>query len=234
MTSRGLPDNQVLWRYMDTAKFLHLLHSQTLHFTRGDQFEDKYEGAFTSSLRDAIKRSYEENDIQFTYPEFKRRLRERVYLNCWHLGPDDNMAMWKIYGQSSSSVAITTTVKKLRDVLKSAKLRYYIGIAKVEYIKHWRDPDIRIAPYSNVFSYKAVPYRFEQEVRVILDCFDQTFEHENTDECVRAPVALRRMLRSIVVAPDAKDWFRDLLRDVTKAHGLSTPIRRSQLARTPI
>lgn len=49
-----LNETTILWRYLDTAKFLDLIHNQRLFFIRGDQLEDKFEGAFTTSIRQAI------------------------------------------------------------------------------------------------------------------------------------------------------------------------------------
>jgi len=37
--------NAQLWRYMDFTKYVSLLSSRALYFTRADQFEDTYEGA---------------------------------------------------------------------------------------------------------------------------------------------------------------------------------------------
>jgi hypothetical protein len=36
-----LKGTDVLWRYLDAAKFFDFIHHQTLFFCRGDQFEDK-------------------------------------------------------------------------------------------------------------------------------------------------------------------------------------------------
>lgn len=129
--SPALNDSDVLWRYLDAAKFLDLLHNQSLFFSRGDQFEDKFEGAFTDSLKHSIQRSYEVNKIHFTYEEFRERLRERVFVNCWHRSSDDSMAMWSIYGRSPCSVAITTTVGRLKKSLEDQNLPYNISIEKV-------------------------------------------------------------------------------------------------------
>lgn len=116
--SPNLNDTDVLWRYLDAAKFFDFIHNKTLFFCRGDQFQDKFEGAFTESLKHSIERSYHENNINFTYQEFRQRLRERVFVNCWHKGIDDSMAMWSIYGNSSCSIALTTTVGQLRKSLE--------------------------------------------------------------------------------------------------------------------
>jgi len=76
--------------------------------------------------------------------KFKKRLRERVFLNCWHASADDSMAMWIMNGRLPTSLAITTTVGKLRDAIQAAKLNYDIAIKKVGYVKYWRDPELAI------------------------------------------------------------------------------------------
>ena len=229
-----LRDTQVLWRYLDAAKFLDLLHSQSLFFTRGDQFEDKFEGAFTKSIKQAIEQSYRTNKIDFFYDEFKKRLRERVFLNCWHANADDSMAMWSIYGRSAIAVAITTTVARLRDTIEELHLPYHVSIARVQYVKHWRDPKLRINPYSNVFAYKVKAYDFEKEVRVIVDRFHDEFDATIPEWGMPIKVSLRKLLGSIVVAPEAPPWFLELVRGVSQKYEVEAPVRRSKLASAPL
>lgn len=229
-----LKRHDVLWRYLDTAKFLALLGNQQLYFPRGDQFEDKFEGAFTKSIRHAIEASYSANQIEFSFEEFKRRLRERVFVNCWHRSRDDSMAMWGLYGGSSCAVAVTTTVDQLATALDAAKLPYEIAMRKVTYVKHWREPELNIKPYSNVFAYKVKAYDFEKEVRVILDQFHQTFNHPSSDHGVRVPVKLNSFLRSIVVSPESPPWYMAVIENCTKQYGVTVDVRRSKLAFDPI
>ena len=94
----------------------------------------------TVSLKNAIELSYVQNNIDCTYEEFRRRLRERVYVNCWHQSEDDCMAMWSLYGRSQLSVALTTTVGRLRKSLDDQDLPYEISIEKIEYVNHWNNP----------------------------------------------------------------------------------------------
>jgi hypothetical protein len=229
-----LKDQDVLWRYLDAAKFLDFVHNQTLFFSRGDQFEDKFEGAFTDSLKHAIERSYQENNIEFTYEEFRRRLRERVFVNCWHKSMDDSMAMWSIYGRSSCSVALTTTVGRLKRSLETEKIPYDIAIERVEYVKHWRDPALDIDPYSWVFAYKTKAYDFEKEVRILIDRFHGEFEAEIAETGMPIKVSAQALLRSIVVAPEAPPWFEKLVREVAAHFGIDAPVRRSFLAKEPV
>lgn len=229
-----LKDSRVLRRYLDLSKFIDLLRTQSLYLRRADLFQDKFEGSFTPSLKAAIEEAYEVNKSDFSYNKFKKELREGVYINCWSLGLNDNMALWELYGKSETSVAITTTVGHLRKELGASQLPGTTRLCKVEYIKHWRDPKINIIPYSNIFRYKVVAYDFEREVRIIHDRFGQNFKKSTKDTGILLKVRLDHLLRSIVVSPSAQPWFIDLVKDVTQRYGITTPVRQSKLAIDPI
>jgi len=48
------PDETIIWRYMDFARFMQILETKTLWFARADQFEDPLEGTFTDAEREAL------------------------------------------------------------------------------------------------------------------------------------------------------------------------------------
>lgn len=149
------PDT-VLWRYLD--------------FCRADHFSDKFEGAFTPSLRQQISDAYAKGEIDYTYEQFKRRMRQSVFINCWHRNQDDSAAMWALYGKSACAVALTSTVGQLADTLRGVETEYDIAIERVEYVKHWSDPKLDVSPaYARIFAYKTKAYEYEKEVRVIID-----------------------------------------------------------------
>ena len=229
-----LRDSRVLRRYLDLSKFIDLLRTQSLYLRRADLFQDKFEGSFTPSLKAAIEEAYDVHKTDFSYEKFKKELREGVYVNCWSLGVNDNMALWELYGKSDASVAVTTTVGHLRKELEASPLSGTTSLCKVEYIKHWRDPKISILPYSNIFRYKVVAYDFEREVRIIHDRLEQNFKKSDKETGVLLKVRLDRLLRSIVVSPSAQPWFIDLVKDVTQRYGITTPVRQSKLAIDPI
>jgi len=229
-----LRSNQILWRYLDLAKLLDFLKYGRLYFERGDKFTDKFEGTFTESVRLEIIKSYKDNDINFTYEEFKKRLRERVYVNCWHRGPDDNMAMWTIYGGSSPSVAITSTVGKLKEALEKADLSHFVSIQKVSYIRHWRDPKIDINPYSKIFAYKVRAYDYEKELRAIIDRVEEDFDSGKMESGMYVTVSRSQLLRSIVISPEAPIWFRKLIREIIQDYDLDVDIHKSRLDTLPI
>lgn len=232
--SDGLKTTDVLWRYLDAAKLLDFLQNQTLFFCRGDEFDDKHEGAFTELLRDSINSSYSTNNIAYTFDEFKRTIRSHVFVNCWHRSPDDSMAMWRIYGISNCSVALTTTVGKLQAALREQRIQHLLSIEKVQYVKHWRNPELDISPYSRVFAYKTKAYDFEKEVRVLIDRSVGEFDDEIAEIGMAIKISQKTLLRSIVISPEAPPWFDSLVRAVAEKFGITAPVRRSKLATDPV
>jgi len=241
MTSRGagqidakLEEEDVLRRYLDMPRFISFLKTSSLYLCRSDLFSDNFEGSFTVSVKDAIINSYEKNRIKFTYDKFKKELREGVFINCWSLGIDDNMALWRLYGKSNDCVAVTTTVAKLEAALNRFRGQGRLSLKKVEYIKHWKDPEIKIKPYSNVFKYKTVGYAFENEVRIILDRYVDTFEAKSKKEGVAVPVELNTFMRSVVVSPECSPWFKAVVEDISDKYGVTCPVRSSSMSKQPI
>jgi hypothetical protein len=49
----SINDNQLLWRYMDFAKFVSMLHEGGLYFARAGDFNDRFEGAAGLSSRES-------------------------------------------------------------------------------------------------------------------------------------------------------------------------------------
>lgn len=228
------PDT-VLWRYLDAAKLFDFFENATLFFCRADHFSDKFEGAFTPSLRQQISEAYAKGEIDYTYEQFKRRMRQSVFINCWHRNQDDSAAMWALYGKSECAVALTSTVGQLADTLRGVETEHDIAIERVEYVKHWSDPKLDVSPaYARIFAYKTKAYEYEKEVRVIIDRTRCDPIPESFQSGIVVPIAPSRLLRSIVIAPDAPPWFERLVRQSALRYGIKAPVRRSRLATDPI
>jgi len=228
------PDT-VLWRYLDAAKLFDFFENSTLFFCRADHFRDKFEGAFTPSLRQQISDAYARGEIDYNYEHFKRRMRESVFINCWHRSQDDSAAMWALYGKSDCAVALTTTVGQLAATLESVEEDHAISIARVEYVKHWSDPKLDVSPdFTRIFTYKTKAYEYEKEVRVIIDRTGHSLVPELLQTGLVVPIDVRALLRSIVIAPDAPPWFEKLVRQSALRYGIKAPVRRSKLATDPI
>lgn len=111
--------------------------------------------------------------------------RQMLYINCWHQGDHESMALWRGYGGGPYAIAIRTTFGLL-DSLLPEKFRgtgggpnparlddpmpetpIYLG--PVRYIDH-TSTTLRMEHEDNLFgplAYKSVAYASENEVRAI-------------------------------------------------------------------
>jgi len=230
----GLTPSNILWRYMGLAKFIDLLESRSLRLSRADKFSDKFEGSFTPSLKLLIEKAYNDNGIKLTYPEFKDKLRERIYINCWCNRQTDSIAMWQLYGQSDNAIAVTTTVSRIRNAVLDSKYPLKTYIRKVKYIDHLDNPEIEIKPYSNIFSYKQNAYDYEKEVRIVLDLYHETYKDSDIPKSISMHVKLENFISAVVISPFAEEWFSDLVKSIMIRYKLDVPVKPSRLSFEPV
>ena len=152
------------------------------------------------------------------------------YLRCWSLGAHDNMALWKLFGGASASLAITSTVDKLDDMAK--KWGEDVFIIKIRYIDHFMNPDMAVGNYTALLEFKNEAYKYEKEVRIIVPRQSEEWEH-NPPSIRLSAGNLSNLIRSVVVAPEAESWFFDLVEDLTNKYGLTSPVFRSKIANLP-
>lgn len=209
----------VLWRYMDFAKFVEMLESGTLWLVRVDQLEDPLEGTHTDAELARIRRNVEPERAQRLIDVF-RTARSEVYVNCWHSGSTESLAMWDLYGKGSGIVAVKSTVGRLRQAVATCDMPVFIS--KVKYID-WNDhPGI-----DNVLvacSRKDLSHRHESEVRaMVLAPYSGASDHVG----IRVSVDLKRMLTGVIVGPREPAWIVRLVEQLMKEHGLPQAVTAS-------
>ena len=223
----GLEGNSIVRRHLDLAKYLDLLRSSEMYFRRADKFADKYEGKMPAGMRQALFDSGPERSNMRTHPDvWDRRTRVGNYLNCWNLSGKDNMALWQLYGGAANSVVVTSTVDKLIKVACQWDRDMYLH--KVKYINHLKPTDMVVGTWSDLLRYKHEAYAFEDELRFVIP--QQGEGWEDNPEDLRLPVDLNELIRTVVVAPESKDWFYDIVKDVTEKYGVKQPVHRSMLS----
>ena len=253
-------DKDTLWRYTDFEKFVNLLDTKSLFYTRADKFEDPYEGFIPQSMMEAYKQSLKRvAPEKFVEAIMKGNEDSRKYVmcNCWHQNEVESMAMWEKYHMRNSGVAIKTTMQKMKNSL-SGKFSVYIG--KIEYIYDNTDDDqymhnflkskIKLAKKLAYFPYfrKRKEYEHEKEVRLVVDIDpfvmdalnDQTVETfletglpDICDTGMSFNIDVNTLIDEVVVSPYAEDWITETVSSVVQKYGYNFEVNPSTLLDDP-
>ena len=163
-------DDEEIIRYMSLSKFMSLLTFKELFFTNVKVFEDAHEGEIPASFFKGWNENFEEG-----YKNIQSHINpvRNVYANCWNkFNGQESYALWKIYTDEDSGVAIKTTVGKLKKALNNKKIKVY----EMKYIDSFENKNISVRfpkfEFHEVLSplrevYKIKPYSYEEEIRAL-------------------------------------------------------------------
>lgn len=230
--NEDIPYSCIVRRYIDLPKYLDLLRSRSLYFRLVDKFPDRLEGALIPCIRSSIDDAYRQGKAKYNADYFCDRSRKGNFVSCWNVGDEDNMALWQLYGGASQSVAVKSTFEKLVTTALRWKEEKEVLIYKVRYIDHFENPDMIIGGYTDPLQFKHKAYSYERELRIIVP--RQHDGWEKNPDGIRLPIGnLNNVIDSIVVAPEAEQWFYEIIRDVTQKYGVASPVCRSKLTYAP-
>jgi hypothetical protein len=220
----------VLRRYMDLPKFVDFIQRKELYLGQASRFDDYLEGTLPEKIRQIVRKLPDFLECYSDPTTWESNNRDRTYLSCWTHEKNDNMALWKIYGRSNESVAITTTVERLIEIAPAWSKYGRVDIKKVKYINpSKRLPNGVYAFDQSVFGLKHKAYAFEKEVRIVITSPDDNLI--SLPRAIRVPVKIDSFLKDIIVAPEAGDWFLDIIKYVTGKYEVRTPVHRSALTK---
>ena len=237
-----------LWRYQDFSKFVSLLDSGKLFFTRADSFDDPFECARGFNFqKDSVYSEMEKYlrlsvktklmDAGNKHPldveiegELKKEMdelikkqeekRKEYFVSCWHENERESEGMWKLYTSAlSQGVAIQTTVERLCRSLEDD--RFEIG--KVDYVTF----DKPLAETQVPVWYKRDVFAHEREVRVVIK--DSAYSGKG----MPVETNLDTLIEKIYVSPTAQEWLAVLVKRVALQYGLDKPVEYSRLNDKP-
>ena len=224
-----------IWRYMDFAEFISLLHKSALFFARVDKLDDPFEGSFPRvnvKLRLDIFKDKKPPTYIRNLTEFYKRFVKLTFVNCWHLNEYQSAAMWKLYLQSNEGIAIRSTFDGLKDSFNNDKDND-IHIGKVKYISYNKD----LIPEGSLFPYfhKRKSFEHEKELRAVIQSF--SYDKQGNIDWSRSPhrdglyvpVDLDLLIEKVILAPSCPPWQREVVKSVLKKYGLDKPVLRSLL-----
>lgn len=138
-------DDTKVWRYVDYPSFTWVFLNSNLHFHRADSFSDEFEMTIPRSILEEQKKYVEDSD---NAPPWVRHgfvtahNRRRVFMNCWHMREYESFLMWAQYGASNKSVAIQSTVGKMKQAFEKTDVNIHIGeVRYTNYHSSWEELD---------------------------------------------------------------------------------------------
>jgi hypothetical protein len=239
--------NAAIWRYMTFDKFESLVTSRTLYMRRADKFPgDEFEGttpagdvaawegraknAPTEAERAAILQSREQ------LAEYAQVFRQNYFLSCWHMAPDENVAMWERYvSGTTDALVVRARYSNLKAQLNPAVMNF----GMVRYI----DYDVQTLPSMNMLeriTHKRHYFSDEREARAVMwamkpDPIRKEFiePHLTADGFGYAPpIDVKKLIEGVVLHPKATSEFEARVSAFCRANGLPT-VARSRMASSP-
>lgn len=220
-----------IWRYMGLPRFLMMVHSASLQFSRADRFDDVFEGSISDATRQTLQYGPDVTPEMIAhFNKIHLWWKQWTFVTCWHQAERENALMWSAYARHG--VAIKTTYAKLAAQLPDVAL-----LAPVMYKDYSRE----LVPEGTHMRYFVKRHFFadEREIRsVIVDPpanaqGTEDLERTNAESGRAVPVDLTAMLDAIVSRPFAPIEEHEMLERVIRAAGLLTPVLQSQLSGEP-
>lgn len=217
-----------LWRYMSFTKLLSSLEDSAIFFSPAADFEDPYEGLLPEGnkfLENFVKsKSSNKKQSNIVVAD-----KSKIMITCWHMSRYESAAMWKLYGQDNETVCVTTKYGKLKNQLISGA---QIGLVQyVDFKTAWVPENNQYYP----FMFKRKSFEHEKEVRALIDSdkVDQQDLLLKSEIGFKNKVDLNLLIDEIYIAPDASDWFFELVKKVVNNYGLKANVIRSKLLELP-
>ena len=214
-----------VWRYMDFTKLVSLIDSGCLFFTRGDKFDDPFEGSWPEKNVLERQKISDKALKEMTEKIPKKRLSFEGWnksslmyyaANCWHMNEHESEAMWKLYAKNDAGIAVQSTYKKFEKAIAHEK---NMRIDIVKYIDYETD-SIDSADALSASFHKRKSFEHEREVRaVVVQPFTQGFGfyQEIAEGGLNIKVNIEALIEHIYVAPNSPTWFADLVKAVLRA-----------------
>jgi predicted DNA binding CopG/RHH family protein len=223
---------------MDFSKYVDLLTTNELHFTRADKLEDPYDCSRMQFFGEAQKQ------LSLEYPQIKEGTHQHntfnrlfVYLNCWHMNDVESAALWRLYSENKyETIAIQTTFGQLNSEIKLKWPRVGIFISKVKYDPENAGESLDEMPGGKLFTalgweniiYKRPSFEHEEELRAFIyqrvdklkevqlrnKAHLEKLKKERT-EYIRIKINPSCLIEKVYVSPLAKDLFVELVKKVS-------------------
>ncbi len=226
------PLRSKVWKYMNIAKFLYLLKSHKLYFSKVTKFDDPFEGVVGEATRRYRKSGQTEemqNSIKYLFDKYEKEAKNS-FVNCWHVNDYENLAMWQIYADLESGIAIQSDFRSLIKAIKEKNIEYKETLYrdKVQYVDFEKEKTVIFKPVMPLF-YKRKSFEHEKELRIVRL---NTLPADN-GWCI--DVNLISLIKKVYVAPKAPDYYKEAVEELINKYDLGNiqVIRSDNLVKRP-
>ena len=214
-----MPNNTVIWKYLDLFKYLDLLNTSTLFMQRCDHFIDKLDGS--SPDREHLMYKFPDLDTEQVNAMLRMYdvLKRSTYVSSWHINDFESSVMWDAYSNNQGGLAIKTTVGNLKDSIIDESSIYF---SKVVYTRN----DM---PMWNTFFpifHKREQFTDERECRLFLNEDFSKYAHPTTDHLLPLLPSAKKiaintdvLMEQVFFHPLTSDWVADSVAGVIKQFG---------------
>jgi len=244
---------------MDLDKFLSLITSGKLFFTRACHFEDTWEGVTsprnidTAVLDEIVDNSINKSpDLQaikrMGITTVQQRLKNAIFassldvdlryryaISCWSMHCHDTDFLWKVYSSTKNGIAIQTTFGRLKAAFCNESRNVHVG--KVTYM----DYEKTALPFGNAFSnimHKRNCYAYENEIRAVVwegEAIPPSHEarafYSEKGELVS--IDINSLAEAIYLSPQSGTSFGDAINSIVAKYGYAIPVLKSRLLEPP-
>ena len=187
-----------------------------------------------------FKRVYPDKEIpKGTFEQIAdgmKKNRRSILINCWHQSTYESAAMWRLYSREEDGIAIQTDFNSFKNSFTCSESIYVGNVNYVDYKSFFIDESNNFSRYLH----KRKSFEHEHEVRAI----SARFPNPDSDEVSMQlyydtiggayyEVDLSLLIKEVIVAPFAPDWFLELVKSVTTRYNFTFNVVRSTQADEP-
>jgi hypothetical protein len=220
-----VPDDTILWRYIDLAGLIWMLTERALVFRSPRSFEDNFEGAWPPSAIEQIQ-----NKVLHSHHHlFDGPFLDVAHVCCWHGSPHENYLMWKAYGPLSG-VAIRTTAGALRSALPEN----FVAVRQIRYVDFTNEPCSPVNILEPLLR-KRLEFSAENEVRVLTigaDSSPSPLVRVVDKDRIAHSIDPEKLIVEIVLSHQIS-FLKAGVEQILSSLGFSIPLRLSRLSESP-
>lgn len=237
-----LSEVETVWRYLSFDRYIYLITSGKLWFSRIDKVGDEFEGSVTHSSNVLWRKVFEEH-VPFPYSvetiknheDTRKTFPKLLMANCWHGSRGEEMMMWKIY-TDRNGIAIKSSVANLSKSLADAG---DIFLNRVNYRDYSPNNSHGIFSENLISQASSRPDYLSHEKEVRLTMFNPGLNENFTDyetlpSGIGIPVDIRKLISQAVIRPGAEKWVSECIEKIHSLLGFSFEVKESKYNFGPV